>query len=131
VDLATASTFAVLAGTTVTSTGLFVVTGDLRVSPGTAVTGFPPGVLSGTIHAGDPAAAQGQTELDAAYADTLSRTPVVTVATQLGGQTLLPGVYDSLSGTFAITGTVTLDAQGDPNAIFILPHCDDRRHPRE
>src|ERR1700674_2188492 len=68
ISLGSAQSFAVLGGTTVTNTGLTAVTGDLGVSPGTAVTGFPPGVVSGgAIHAGDATAAQAQTDLTAAY----------------------------------------------------------------
>ncbi|MEU8266904.1 ice-binding family protein [Sphaerisporangium sp. NPDC049002] len=120
VALGAASTFGVLAGTTVTNTGATVVTGDLGVSPGTAVTGFPPGTITGARHAGDPAAAAAQVSLTAAYNDAASRTPATTVPTELGGTTLTPGVYNSASGTFQITGKLTLDAQGDPNAVFIF-----------
>ncbi|MFC4589165.1 ice-binding family protein [Sphaerisporangium corydalis] len=120
VALGTAANFAVLAGTTVTNTGPTAVTGDLGVSPGSAVTGFPPGVVTGTIHAADATAAQAQTDLTAAYTDAASRTPATTVPTQLGGTTLTPGVYNSAAGTFQITGNLTLDAQGDPNAVFIF-----------
>jgi hypothetical protein len=66
-------TFEILAGSTVTSTGATSVTGDLGVSPGTAVTGFPPAVLIGTLHAGDPTAAQAQLALTAAYNDAAGR----------------------------------------------------------
>ncbi|MEV7968052.1 ice-binding family protein [Sphaerisporangium sp. NPDC088356] len=121
VSLGTATNFAVLAGTTVTNTGATTVTGDLGVSPGTAVTGFPTGtVTGGTIHSADAAAAQAQAALTAAYNDAASRTPATTVPTQLGGTTLTPGVYNSAAGTFQITGNLTLDAQGDPNAVFIF-----------
>ena len=68
VNLATAGSYAVLAGSTVTNTGSSVLTGNLGVWPGTAVTGFPPGlVTSGTIHAADAAAAQAQSDLAIAY----------------------------------------------------------------
>src|SRR5439155_1647032 len=89
VALGAASTFAVLAGSTVTSTGATTVNGDLGLSPGTAVTGFPPGTVNGAIHAGDPAAAQAQLDLTAAYNDAAGRTVgAITVAGNLGGQTL-------------------------------------------
>jgi hypothetical protein len=120
--LGAAENFAVLAGTTVTNTGPSVITPDLGVSPGTAVTGFGPGagVVQGTVHPGDSAAAQAQLALTAAYNDAASRTPVSTVPTELGGTTRRPGVYNSAAGDFQITGTLTLDAQGDPNAVFIF-----------
>lgn len=120
VPLGTAANFAVLAGSTVTNTGPTTVTGDLGLSPGTSVTGFPPGVVNGTIHAADGAAAQAKTDLSAAYNDAASRTTTATVPVELGGTTKTPGVYDSPAGTFGITGTLTLDAQGDPNAEFIF-----------
>src|SRR5690242_14598212 len=74
VPLATASGFAILAGSTVTNTGATAVTGDLGVSPGAAVTGFPPGTVTGTIHAGDAAAATAQADLTTAYNDAAGRT---------------------------------------------------------
>jgi Ice-binding-like len=73
VPLGTAATFGVLAGSTVSNTGATAVGGDLGVSPGTAVTGFPPGTVSGTIHAGDSAAAQGQSDLTVAYNNAAGR----------------------------------------------------------
>ncbi|MPZ92727.1 MAG: DUF3494 domain-containing protein [Actinobacteria bacterium] len=120
VDLGTADSFAVLAGQGVTNTGPTVVNGDLGTHPNPAVTGFPPGTVNGTIHAADDVALQAQNDLTTAYNDAAGRTPVATIGTELGGQTLTPGVYNSESGTFEITGTLTLDAQGDPNAVFIF-----------
>jgi hypothetical protein len=120
VSLGTASNFAVLAGTTVTNTGSSTITGNLGVSPGTAVTGFPPGTVIGEQHSADAFAAQAQSDVTTAYNDAAGRTPVSTVPTELGGTTRFPGVYDSAAGTFGITGTLTLDAQGDPNAVFIF-----------
>ncbi|MEV7967061.1 ice-binding family protein [Sphaerisporangium sp. NPDC088356] len=120
VGLGTATSYAVLAGSAVTNTGPTVVTGDLGVNPGSAVTGFPPGTVIGTIHAADAAAVQAQVDLTTAYNDAAGRTPVTTVPTELGGTTLTPGVYTSAAGTLGITGNLTLDAQGDPNAVFIF-----------
>ncbi|MFF3445066.1 ice-binding family protein [Streptosporangium sp. NPDC002721] len=120
VALGTAANFAVLGGASVTNTGPTVVTGDLGTSPGATVTGFPPGTLIGTLHVADTAAAQAQADQLAAYNDAASRTPDATIPTQLGGTTVTPGVYNSAAGTFQITGNVTLDAQGDPDAVFIF-----------
>jgi hypothetical protein len=119
VELGTAAPFAVLAATTVTNTGSTVLTGDLGVSPGTAVTGFPPGLVDGTIHAGDAVAQQAQADLTVAYNDAAGRVRDSTVSADLGGQTFLAGVHGSGS-SLGLTGTVTLDAQQDPDAVFIF-----------
>jgi hypothetical protein len=119
VGLGTAKTFSVLAGSTVTNTGPSVLSGDLGLSPGTAVTGFPPGVVHGTEHVTDAVASQAQKDLTTAYNDAAGRTPVTTVSKDLGGQTLAPGVYHAAKA-MSLTGTVTLDAQGDPSAVFVF-----------
>jgi hypothetical protein len=119
VGLGTADAFAVLAGQTVTNTGPSIVNGDLGVSPGTAVTGFPPGVVNGVIHPADAVAAQAQSDLTAAYNNAAGRTADVTGVADLTGLTFAPGVYNAAS-TMALNGTVTLDAQGDLNAVWIF-----------
>lgn len=119
VPLGAAATFGVLGASTVTNTGPSVITGDVGVSPGSAITGFPPGTVnSGTIHSADAVAAQAQTDVTIAYGDTAGRPPDATVTTDLGGQTLLPGVYNG--ATLDLTGTLTLDAQGDPDAVWVF-----------
>jgi hypothetical protein len=119
VDLGTAGSFAVLAGTTATGAGTSTVNGDLGVSPGTSVTGFPPGAVNGTVNAGGGVAAQAQTDLATAYGDAAGRTPATPIdGGGLGGLTLAAGVYGS--GALALTGTLTLDAGGNPAAVFIL-----------
>ena len=119
VSLGAADGFAVLAGSTVTNAGFSTVNGDLGVSPGTAVTGFPPGKVNGTIHAADPVAAAAQGDLTAAYNDAAGRTPPNALPADVGGQTLIPGVYNS-GAALGLTGTLTLDGQGDPNAVFVF-----------
>ena len=121
VDLGSAANFAVLGASTVTNTGPSIINGDLGVWPGTAyVPGTPPATVNGAIHAGDTAAQHAQASLTIAYNDAAGRTVgVVGVAGDLGGQTLAPGLYKSTS-TLAITGDLTLDANGDPNAVFIF-----------
>jgi ice-binding like protein len=121
VDLGTAGSFAVLAGTTVTNTGPSTIQGDLGVSPGSAVTGFPPGtVTGGAIHAADGVAAGAQTDLTTAYTDAASRTATDTLGAFIGnGQTLDSGVYNA-SSSLEVGGALTLDAQGDPSAVFIF-----------
>ncbi|CAN5122434.1 hypothetical protein BH24ACT1_BH24ACT1_11750 [soil metagenome] len=121
VGLGTADPFAVLAGAGVTDAGSSTVNGDLGTCPTTAITGFPPGVVNGTIHAGDEVCFQAQADLTSAYNDAAGRAPTTTYAgpTDLGGETLVAGVYNSPE-SFAITGTLTLDAQNDPDAVFIF-----------
>jgi Ice-binding-like len=120
--LGTADTFAVLGGSTVTNTGPSVVDGNLGVSPGSAVTGFPPGVvvLPGVIHSGDAAASLAQTDLTTAY-----NSLVVLAVTQdltgqdLGGLTLTPGVY-KFDSAAQLTGTLTLNAEGLANQYWVF-----------
>ena len=119
VGLGTDGAFAVLAGQAVTNTGSSTITGDLGVSPGAAVTGFPPGTVNGTIHEADAVAAQAQLDLTTAYNDAAGRTPFVSVPADLTGLTLTPGVYNN-SSALALTGALTLDAQGNPSAVFIF-----------
>jgi uncharacterized repeat protein (TIGR01451 family) len=84
------------------------------------VTGFPPGRVNGALHVADSVAVQAKADLTAAYNNAAARPVTATVPVELGGTTLTPGVYHSAAGTFGITGTLTLDAQGDPNAVFIF-----------
>lgn len=118
IGLGTADDFSVLAGSSVTNTGPTTMTRSLGVSPGTAITGFPPGIVGGTTHSADATAAQAQTDTTTAYNTAASQTPATAVAVELGGRTLEPGVYRN--GTLGITGTLTLDAQGDPDAVFVF-----------
>ncbi len=120
VALGSASNFTVLGASAVTNTGPSVINGDLGVSPGTAVTGFPPGIVNGTIHAADAVALQAQSDLTTAYNDAAGRACNVDITGQdLGGLTLTSGVY-CFASSAQLTGTVTLDAQGDSNAVFIF-----------
>jgi hypothetical protein len=120
VPLGTAANFAVLAGSTITNTGPTTINGDLGLSPGTAVTGFPPGAVNGTVYTADSVALQAKNDLTTAYNDAAAESVTATIPTGLGGTTETPGVYNSAAGTFGITGTLTLDAQGNPNAVFIF-----------
>ena len=119
--IASAATFVVLAGSTVTSTGATALTGDMGVSPGTARTGFPPATCSGATHLGDATSATAMADLTIAYNDAAGRTVApVTVAGNLGGLTLPPGLYKSTSSLAISSGDLTLDAGGDGNAVFIF-----------
>ena len=119
-SLGSAQSFAVLASSTVTNTGTTVITGDLGVSPGTSVTGFPPGtVLSGSIHSNDAATIAAQASNTAAY-NALSQPCSQDFSGQdLGGKILTPGVY-CFSSSAQLTGVLTLNAQGNANAVFIF-----------
>jgi type VI secretion system secreted protein VgrG len=123
ITLGTAGNFAVLAGSTVTNTGATVINGgDVGVSPGTAITGFPPGTITPpyTTHAGDAVAAQAQSDLTTAYNAAAGLAPTQNLTGQnLGGLTLTPGVY-FFSSSAQLTGTLTLDDQGNPNAQFVF-----------
>ena len=120
-SLGTAQSFAVLGGSTVTNTGPSVITGDLGVSPGTAVTGFPPGlVIGGTIHAADAVALGAQGANTAAYLNLAGQTCTQDLTgVDLGGLTLVSGVY-CFSSSAQLTGALTLNAQGDPNAVWVF-----------
>jgi hypothetical protein len=118
--LGSAANFAVLGATTVTSTGPSVVTGDLGVAPGAAVTGFPPGTVVGTVHAGDPAATQAQGDVATAYAFAAGQSCDQNLSGQdLGGMTLPPAVY-CFNSSAQLTGTLHLDAQGSPTAAWVF-----------
>jgi uncharacterized repeat protein (TIGR01451 family) len=120
-SLGTAQSIAVLGASTVTNTGSTSITGDLGVSPGAAVTGFPPGtVTGGTIHSADAAAAQAQVDTTAAYNNLAGQSCNSDLTGQdLGGMTLLPGVY-CFSTTAQLTGTLTLNAAADQNAVWVF-----------
>ncbi|MDQ6932464.1 MAG: ice-binding family protein [Candidatus Eremiobacteraeota bacterium] len=107
-----------------TNAGPTIVTGDLGVSPGAAVTGFNGGpgtgtVVSGSIHAADPVAAQAQLDLTTAYDNAGGRVNPTAVPADIGGTVIPPGLYKA-PVSLAITGNVTLDGQSNPNSVFIF-----------
>jgi hypothetical protein len=136
VDLGAADPFVILAGTAITDVPPSVITGDVGLSPGTgAGIGVTCAEVTGTIYSVDAAGplpcrvtdpallTMAKNDFTAAYTDVAGRTPVTTVPTELGGTTKTPGVYDSDSTTFGITagaGPLVLDAEGDPDAVFIF-----------
>jgi uncharacterized repeat protein (TIGR01451 family) len=124
ISLGSARGFGALAGSTVTNTGSSVVTGtaggDVGVSAGSSITGFPPGILSGVQRSNDAVAIQAQIDLGNAYTDAATQITTSDLTGQdLGGLTLTPGVY-AFSTSAQLTGNLTLNAQGDPNAVFIF-----------
>ncbi len=118
--MGTEQSFAVLGGSTVTNTGSSVITGNLGLSPGTAVTGFPPGILTGVMHAADAEALQAQNDTTTAYVNLAGQTCTSDLTGQdLGGKTLVPGVY-CFSSSAQLTGALTLDAGGDAGAVWVF-----------
>jgi hypothetical protein len=123
VPLGSAATFEVLAGSTVTNTGPTIITGgDLGLSPGSAVTGFPPGTLTppAVMHVTDPTAAQAQLDLTAAYLYAAGLPGGAVLPGDMSGLTFTPGLYTNASTVMLTAGNVTLDAQGNANAVFIF-----------
>jgi len=124
VNLGSASSFGVLAGAGIVVTGTVgstTINGDIGTFPTGTVTGFENIALNGVNHADDAVTQQAKTDLLAAFSDAAGRSPTTSFPAiqDLGGLTLTPGVYNDPS-SFAITGTLTLDAQGDPNAVWIF-----------
>lgn len=117
--LGAAERYSVVAGISVVNTGFTEVSGDLGVSPGTAVTGFPDGTVGGDIHKNDASAVSAQAAMIAAYDDLAARTPAIELIGDLGGRTIGPGIYHS-TAALAITGTLILDGGGDPHSVFLF-----------
>jgi len=122
VSMGSASGLALLAGSAVSSTGATVINGDLGLSPGTSVGGFPPGILNGALHVNDAIATQAKLDLTAAYNDAAGRTStdIVTLSGNIGGLTLTPGLYKSTSSLAISSGDLTFDAKGNSSAVFII-----------
>src|SRR5271170_61108 len=118
VGLGTAAPFSVLAGSTVTNTGPTTMFGDLGLSPGSSVTGAP-GVL-GQTHVDDAVAIEAKNALTTAYNNAASRPSSGSAGTDLAGQTFSPGVRTASSSLLLSSGSVTLNAEGNPNAVFIF-----------
>lgn len=119
VPLGAAATYGILAGTGVTCVTGGAIFADVGVSPGSAITGFPPCTLTGTRNAANTAAATAQGDLTTAYNQLAGLACGTTLTADLGGTTLAPGVYCSTSSQ-GLTGVLTLDAGGNPNATFVI-----------
>lgn len=120
VSLGSADSFAVLAATTITNSGPTVITGDIGLSPGTSITGSPPGIVIGTIHNSDVLAGQAQSDANSAYNTLAGLTTTSNLSGQnLGGMTLTPGVYQ-FNSSAALTEALTLATGANPNAVFVF-----------
>lgn len=115
-DLGTASPFAVLGASAVTNTGPTVLNGNLGVSPGTAITGFPPGIVNGVTEATTAVATQAQADLVTAYNDAASQTPTPLGLDELNGRSLTPGTYSG--GEISLNGTLVLEGSAESVWIF-------------
>jgi len=114
-----ASTFAVLAGSGITNTGPTVVKGDVGTYPTITQTGFADMVINGTNHAGDDVTKLAKADLLVAFNMLKGLASNTQISGDLGGLTLIPGVYTA-SSSIGLTGTVTLDAQGNSDAVFVI-----------
>ena len=117
--LGRASNFDILAHANITNTGATVIPNNLGLYPGTSVVGFPPGIVNGIQHITDTTASNAKDDATAAFICLGALTPTGSVLADIGGTTITPGVY-SVSSSLTITGTVTLDGEGDPDAIFVF-----------
>jgi hypothetical protein len=125
VTLGSTVTFSVLAGSTITNTGPTIVNGNVGLSPGSAITGFPPGTVAPpfAIHINDGPAVTAQSDLTTAYNDAATSNRGGNAPNALpgdiGGLTLTPGLYNTGS-SLGITGPVTLNGQGNANSVFVF-----------
>ncbi len=121
-SLGEGSNFAILGGASVSNTGSSLITGDLGVDPGTAITGFPPGKTRRAVfHAADTTAAKAKTDVTTAYNQLANETcgTSYVAPTDLGGKTLPPGVY-CFSSSAQLTGVLSLDGGGNPNSVWVF-----------
>ena len=122
IALGSASTYAVLAGSAIVNAGPTALTGDVGLRPGVAISGFPPGTVTGTMHINDSLAAQAQTDLTSAFLSAQGKvcpTGNDKSGFDLGATPFAPGVY-CYSSTAGLTGTLILDGGGDNNAVFVF-----------
>ncbi len=122
VDLGGTSDFALLAGSAITSTGATNITGNIGLSPGTSIGGFPPGIIVGSKEINTNLAVQGKLDLVAAYNEAAARisTDIVTLSGNIGGLTLTPGLYKTTSSLAISSGDLTFDAEGKSSSVFVI-----------
>ena len=120
VNLGRATGFGALAAAGISNTGPTVINGDIGSYPTATIVGFPPGSCTGTNHQGDATTQGAMLDLTVAYNDAAGRSGAGVIGAELAGSTLTAGVYKSNAGTFGLSGTLTLNAQNNPNAVFIF-----------
>jgi type VI secretion system secreted protein VgrG len=121
VPLSSSANYSVLAGSTVTNTGNSVLNRGLGLHPGTSITGFPPGLVQGTVDATNAVALQAKNDLTTAYNNAAGRSLTASTEADLANKTLPGGVYAASSkGSLLLNGTLTLDGEGNPNSVFIF-----------
>jgi hypothetical protein len=121
IDLGAATNFAVIAASTISNAGATVVNGDLGLTPGISVTGFPPGTVNGTIQLDNSDATAALASLTAAYNNAAGLSGATTISDDLTGAVLTPGLYVATAHSFKLSGGIlTLDAGGDPSAVFVF-----------
>jgi len=122
VELGDAKDFAIIAGSAITSTGNTAITGNIGLSPGSSVGGFPPGIVTGNFEVNNTVSLQAKLDLTTAYNDAAGRTStdIVTLSGNIGGLTLTPGLYKSTSSLAISSGDLSFDAKGNGEAIFII-----------
>jgi len=118
INLGSATSFGVLGASTVTNTGTSVINGNVGLSPKTSITGFPPGIVNGTVHKTDATAKGAQADTTTAFNVAASLTPGTSGLGDLVGKTLVPGVYRG--GALSLSGDMTLDGGGDTNAVWVF-----------
>ena len=119
VPLGSAGSFVVLAGAGVTNTGPTTLNGDIGTFPTLTITGTSSMTVTGTDHHGDAVTQQAKTDLVTAYKAAAGQGPTSPISGDLTGKTLTPGVYNSAI-SIGLTGALTLDAKGNPNAVFVF-----------
>lgn len=119
VNLGTASSYSVLAHSTVTNTNVTNLSGDLGLNPGTSVADTGSLIVGGATNIANAPALQAKNDLDAAYTEAAGRSYLSLSGVELASQTITPGAWES-GGVLANSGNLTLDAQNDPNAVFIF-----------
>jgi LPXTG-motif cell wall-anchored protein len=126
VGLGSAANYSILAGTpAITNTGATTIDRDVGIHPAASITGFPPGIIGGSIHAGDAVALQAKSDLVIAYDDAKGRSGSSLAGGTLGGLTLVGGAYNAGGVTLNLTGTLTLDGQSNPNSVWIFQATSD------